>query len=110
MIHDRIEKIEAAVAAAPQLSAERRQELLALLAQLKAEIAPMEGAQLEGADSIARFTDVSLHEVTRTERKAALAEAALQGLAASVEGFEVSHPQLAQVVNRIAVTLSNMGI
>ena len=27
-----------------------------------------------------------------------------------VEGFEASHPQLVQVVNRIAVTLSNMGI
>ena len=31
-------------------------------------------------------------------------------LIASIEGLEVSHPQLTSLVNRIAVTLGNMGI
>jgi hypothetical protein len=37
-------------------------------------------------------------------------ELSLKGLSSSVEGFEKSHPQLVQVVNRICTTLSNLGI
>ena len=110
MIQDRIDQIEAAVSGAQNLPAETRAELLKLLADLKAEVAPLTEAHGEDAQSIARFAEASVHEVTRSERKPALADAALGGLTASVEGFEGSHPQLVSVVNRIAVVLSNMGI
>jgi hypothetical protein len=37
-------------------------------------------------------------------------EISVKGLRSSVAGFEKSHPRLAQVVNSISNTLSNLGI
>ena len=50
------------------------------------------------------------NEATRTEKKPKLIEASTNGLRDSVEAFEASHPKLAEVVNQIAVSLSNMGL
>ena len=110
MIQDRIDKIESTLQSAPNLPAETKQELLALLAELKAEVAPLSATHGEDAASIARFADASVHEATRSERKPEQTAAALSGLNASVQGFEASHPRLVQIVDRIALTLSNMGI
>ena len=66
MIQDRIDKIEATVTQAANLPGETRQELLKLLAELKAEVAPLTATHDEDASSIARFTDASVHEATRT--------------------------------------------
>lgn len=110
MIQDRIAKIEDTLQNAANLPAETKRELLALLAELKAEVAPLTTTHGEDAASIARFTDESFHEATRAERNSEQTAAALSGLSASVEGFEVSHPRLVQIVDRIALTLSNMGI
>ena len=110
MIQDRIDKIENTVHSAANLPPETKQQLLALLSELKAEVAPLTETHGEDAASIARFADASVHEATRSERKPDQTAAALSGLSASVQGFEASHPQLVQIVDRIAVTLSNMGI
>ncbi len=110
MIQDRIDKIETAVHGADKLPAETKQELLALLAELKAEVAPLTATHGEDADSIARFADVSVYEATRSAKKPDQAAAAVTGLSASVVGFEASHPRLVQIVDRLATTLSNMGI
>lgn len=110
MISDRIAQIEATLHNAPHLPAETRAELLRLLAELKAEVAPLAESHGEDVQSITRFTDASVHEATRSARKPEQTEAALKGLTSSVAGLEASHPGLVQIVNRIAVTLSNMGI
>ena len=110
MIQDRIDKIEATVTQATNLPDETREELLKLLAELKAEVAPLTATHDEDASSIAGFAETSVHEAMRTERKQEQSEAALKGLTASVQGFEASHPRLVQIVDRIATTLSNMGI
>ena len=110
MIQDRINKIETAVHGAANLPAETKQQLLALLSELKAEVAPLNDTHGEDAASIACFTDASVHEATRSERKPEQAAAAVTGLSASVVGFEASHPRLVQIVDRLANTLSNMGI
>lgn len=110
MIQDRIDKIEAAVKGAPTLPAETRAELLTLLGDLKSEVGKLAATSDDDAHSIAGFADASVHEAIRSEKKPALASTALKGLTESVEGFEASHPRLVQVVDRIAVTLSNMGI
>ena len=110
MIQDRIDKIENTLRNAQNLPAETRDELLKLLADLKAEVASLTATHGEDAESIAHFADASFHEATRSERKPEQTAAAISGLNASVQGFEVSHPRLVQIVDRIAVTLSNMGI
>ena len=110
MIQDRIDKIESTLQNAANLPAETKQELLALLAELKAEVAPLTTTHGEDADSISRFADVSVYEATRSAKKPDQAAAAVTGLSASVVGFEASHPRLVQIVDRLATTLSNMGI
>lgn len=110
MIQDRIEKIETTLRNSPNLAAETRDELLQLIDDLKAEVTPLVQSHCDDVQSIARFADASVHEATRSEQKPALFEAALKGLSRSVQGFEASHPKLVQAVDRLALTLSNMGI
>lgn len=110
MIQDRIAKIETTLQNAENLSPETKRELLSLLAELKTEVGPLTETHGEHAESIARYTGESFQEATRVEPNAEQTTAALTGLSASVEGFEASHPRLVQIVDRIALTLSNMGI
>ncbi|MEY4386565.1 MAG: hypothetical protein RLY20_1848 [Verrucomicrobiota bacterium] len=110
MIDDTVSKIEAQVRTAGSIPAEQKSELLKLLATLKTEVATLSKTNAEGARSIAKFTEVSAHEATRTEQNPKLKELSLEGLQSSVEGFEQSHPKLVQVVNSISQTLSNLGI
>ena len=110
MIDDTVSKIEAQVRTAGSISPERKAELLQLLAKLKAEVATLSKTNAEDARSIAKFTEVSALEATRTEQNPKLRELSLEGLKSSVEGFEQSHPQLVQAVNSISQTLSNLGI
>ena len=110
MIEDRIQKIEARLQESANIPEPARAELLKLLAALKDEVGTLAKNHEEDAHSIAGFVDASAHEATRAEKKPKLVEASLNGLTASVEAFEASHPKLAEVVNQIAVRLSNMGI
>lgn len=110
MIEKTISEIEAQIGGAEAVSAERKQELLKLLATLKTEVAELSKTHGEQADSIANFAKISAHEATRVEQNPQLREISNQGLVSSVEGFEKSHPRLVQIVNRISQTLSDLGI
>jgi len=110
MIQDRIAKIEATLSNSPNIPAETRQELLTLLAELKAEVTPFATTHGAEAQSITQLTDAAFEHATREEKQPAETAEALEGLASSVRDFEASHPRLVQIVDRIALTLSNMGI
>ncbi len=110
MLHETITKIEARLRNAGSIKEDQRSELLKLVSTLKSEIASLSRTHDEQAQSIAGFTEISAHEATREEKNPELLKLSLQGLSSSVEGFEKSHPQLVGLVNRIAITLSNMGI
>ncbi len=110
MIEDRIQKIEARINRSESISPQTRAELVELLAALRNEVSALPTDRTDAAQSAAHFAEASAHEATRTERNPALLRAALEGLTGSVEAFEVSHPQLAATLNRMAVILSNMGI
>ncbi len=110
MIEDTIRKIEARIGSAESVTAERKRELLQLLATLKGEVAELARTNDEQAQSIAGFAEVSAHEATREDQNPKLRELSLQGLSSSVEGFEQSHPALVRVVNSISQTLASLGI
>ena len=110
MIQDRLDKIEAEVQQAGNIPEETRTQLLGLLEDLKKEVAALSGTHDEKARAIAHFTDVSTREATRAEKQPERVDAALEGLTGSVSGFETTHPRLTQIVNRLAVTLSGVGI
>ena len=110
MIEETIGNIETRIHAADSINAERKRELLQLLATLKSEVAELSKTHGEHAQSIAGFTGMSAHEATREQRNPRLLKLSLEGLSSSVEGFEKSHPKLVQLVNAISNGLSNLGI
>jgi phage I-like protein len=110
MIDNTISEIEAKISGAETVSPERKQELLKLLGTLKSEVAELSKTNVEQADSIAGFAQLSAHEATRAEQNPQLRELSLQGLRSSVEDLEQSHPRLTQIVNRISKMLSDWGI
>ena len=110
MIKETISKIEERIRVAGKMDDAQRADLLKLLAELKSEMTTLASTHVDDARSIAGFTDVSTHEATRAQPKPELVEQSLEGLAASVRGFEESHPRLVQLVNSISTTLSNLGI
>ena len=110
MIRDTISEIEARLQNSSSLSPETRRELTDLLARLKSEVTELARTDADQAASIAGFAQTSAHEATRSEKNEQLLKLSLNGLSASVEGFEQSHPDLVQIVNRICTTLSNLGI
>jgi hypothetical protein len=110
MIQDRVDQIEAKVQGAPNIPAETKTQLLALLEDLKKEVEVLARTHDERAQAIAHYTDVTTQEVTRAQKEPGQVDAALEGLTGSVSGFETTHPKLTQIVNRLAVTLSSVGI
>jgi len=110
MIEKTISEIEAQIAGAEAVSAERKAELLKLLGTLKTEVAALSKTHGEQADSIAGFAKVSAHEATRVDQNPELREISIRGLESSASGFEQTHPRLVQIVNAISKTLSDLGI
>jgi hypothetical protein len=109
-MQDTISKIEERIRGAGALKEENRMELLRLLGELKAQINALSQTHQDQARSIAGYTEISAHEATRASKNSALLKHSVLGLETSVSEMEVSHPQLAAVVNRLATMLSNMGI
>lgn len=97
MVEERIRNIEARVQASTDLSEPARAELLELLAAMRAELESVKPEHIERAEQQAGPHGESLNE----------AAGALSG---SMTALEATHPRLADLANRLAVALSNMGI
>jgi hypothetical protein len=110
MLDETISKIETRIANSGALNDANRGELLKLLGKLKTEVSELSKTHQEHAESIASFAELSAREATRETRNPQLIQHSIGGLESSVDGFEISHPQLVAVVNRLAGMLANMGI
>jgi len=110
MIRDTISKLEAKLQQAEAVNPESRQELLRLLGQLKSEITDLSQSNAQEAENIAGHTEFSTREAISEEKNPELLQRSLDDLSASVTGFEKTHPKLVEIVNRLATTLSNLGI
>ena len=110
MIEETISKIEAKLQQTDAVEAQGRKELLELLGRLKTEILELSKTDAAQARRIAGLTDASARAATEKGQNPEALQSALDDLASSVDGFEGSHPRLVEVVNRLATTLSNLGI
>lgn len=110
MIRDTITQIEERLRNAGSLNDQTRHELVGLLNTLKNEVTELSRTDAERARQIAAYAETSTHEAIRDARDQDALKASLDSLSSSVEGFENTHPGLVQIVNRIATTLSNLGI
>ncbi len=110
MIADSIKKIETRINDSAALSDDKKNELAALLANLKEEINLLPDTHNESVESMAGFMEVSTMEAMRSEKNPQLVDLAIEGLTSSSREFESSHPDLTNYVNRICDMLANLGI
>jgi hypothetical protein len=110
MIPERLAQIEATLRNSANIPEATRQELLELVAGLKAEVGPLSATHGASVDQITGNADAAVQAAMHRQEEPEKAAQAADGLAASVRDFEASHPQLVQIVDRLALTLSNMGI
>ena len=109
MIEETLQRIHKQIDEAA-LPSNKKSELETLLDELQKEVAALARTDRAHAESIAQFAGLSAHEAMRTAGPAELQRLSLEGLAATVDGFEATHPRLASIVNSLCVTLSNLGI
>jgi hypothetical protein len=110
MINDTISHIEESLRKSSTLTEKQKEELLLQIEELRKEISVLSKTNPEQAQSIAGFTQVSMHEAIRGEKNPELTRLSLKGLEESVRKFEVTHPQLVAVIDGIMQMLSSMGI
>jgi hypothetical protein len=110
MIQETLLQIKKKIENTESVSEKNKKELMDLLSLLESEIEPLSRTDQDHAESIMGFASASAHEATRKERNPDLQKMSLDGLQASVHGFEGSHPKLVEIVNAISNALSNLGI
>jgi putative cell wall-binding protein len=110
MIQDDFNKIEERLKQSKSVKESEKAELLTLLTTLRKEIADLSQTNYEHAESIVGFAKLSAHEATRREKNPALLNLSIEGLSSSVQGFEISHPKLVEIINTFCTMISNLGI
>jgi Domain of unknown function (DUF4404) len=110
MIQETLLQIKKKIEKTESVKEDNKKELLDLLAVLQSEIDQLSKTDQDRAESIIGFASASAHEAIRKEKNPDLQKMSLDGLQASVHGFEGSHPKLVEIVNAISNALSNLGI
>ena len=88
MAQNTIEKIEEKIRTNKSLNESDKTQLLNLLAALKPEMTKLSNDKAEHAESVAGFIERSTHEALRQDKNPTLLKLAIDGLSASVKGFE----------------------
>jgi len=110
MINQTIHDIEARIRAANTLTALQKTELQTLVGKLKDEVTRLGETHQDDADSIVAFARLATGEGLRAKKNPRLFKIALEGIRASVEKFESTHPALTLTVNGLSTYFSNLGI
>jgi hypothetical protein len=110
MINDTISNIEKNIRKSSTLNKKQKKDFLHQIGKLQKEISVLAKSNPEQAQSIACFTQVSMHEAIRDEKNPKLAQLSFKGLKESVRRFEVSHPKLVAAIDEIMEMLAAMGI
>jgi hypothetical protein len=97
MVEERIKNIEDRVQDSAELPPTAKSELMDILAEMRSELTAVKAEHLQKDPAPSAEPGESLNE-------------AVGGLGGAVTELEASHPRLAELANRLAVALANMGI
>ena len=106
----KIEAIEEKIKKTSQIDAKVKEDLLDLMRSLKTELSGLKELHPATADNIADKTQVSAEKILNADNKKDDLQENIDGLQGTVEEFEVSHPKLVGLVNRLCMMLSDIGI
>ena len=110
MYKETLQKLQVSLKNNTNINADKKKEMLSLIDNLEIEIKEVSKDNRDKASSIAKYTDISTHEATKSNIDIKLLEHSIDGLKSTIEDIEVSYPKLTEIVNSIAILLSNMGI
>jgi hypothetical protein len=110
MISERLARLEDTLRNDGTIPESARRDLLELLAGLKSEVAPLVESHGDTAQAIAGSAEAAVAASIQKKDDPAKAAGAVAGLAASVRTFEASHPRLVEIVDQLALTLTNLGL
>ena len=97
MVEEHIRNIEQRVQGSAELPETAKAELMEILAEMRSELGAVDKEHLEKAAAATTAGDASLNQ-------------AVGGLSGTVRELEAMHPRLAELANRLAAVLANMGI
>ncbi len=106
----KIEALEKKIQKTSQIDAKIKEDLLDLMRSLKTELSDFKETHPTTAHNIADKTQVSAEQILTSNNKPDDLQKNIEGLQGTVEEFEASHPKLVQVVNRLCIMLSDIGI
>jgi len=106
----KIEALEKKIESTSQIDVKIKEDLLDLMRSLKTELVDLKEKHPDTAHNIADKTQVSAEKVLDSDTKQNELQENIDGLQETVGEFEVSHPKLVQIVNRICMMLSDIGI
>jgi glycine cleavage system protein P-like pyridoxal-binding family len=109
MAIEKIKKLEEKIKSSPTLTPHHKEELLQLMSELQDELSGLEKTDASSAQDIAGKTGESTTKAISKPEKESVEES-IDKLQNSVSEFEVSHPHLVQIINRICIMLSDIGI
>lgn len=110
MAKDTLIRIEDEIKGCESLDEKRREEILELIKNLKDEIDTLEKVSTEDVRSLVTYAETSVKEAMRRKTNPELLNHSLDGLSLAVRRFEVSHPNLVNIINNIGRTLGSLGI
>jgi hypothetical protein len=100
MVEERIRNIESRVQASTNLPEAAKAEMLELLGELRTELGGVKKEHLERAEGAAGQAGAHGESLDHS----------LGALTGTMTELEATHPRLAELANRLAVALANMGI
>jgi mevalonate kinase len=106
----KIEAIEKKIEKTTEIDVKIKEDLLDLMRSLKTELSDLKENHPDKVDKIVDKARTSAEKVIHADEDQNELKEAIDGLHETVEEFEVSHPKLVQVVNRICMMLSDIGI
>ena len=104
-----LQDIKKKIASAQGMDATVRQELTALVDKLYTELETLAKTDRDRAENVSGLTRTTVAEVTDGNRGPDFDHAS-NGLSDAVEQLEVTHPRLADAINRICKMLADIGI
>jgi len=106
----KIEAIEKKIEARSDMDVKIKEDLLDLMRSLKTELAESKDIRPELAHYIVDKTQASAEKIINADNKQNELQESIDGLQETVGEFEASHPKLVQIVNRLCMMLSDIGI
>ena len=107
---NKIEAIEKKIESTSQIDAKIKEDLLDLMRSLKTELNESKDIHPDTAHNIADKTQASAEKIISSDNEQNELQESIDGLQEAVGEFEASHPKLVQVVNRLCIMLSDIGI